>query len=408
MLNLTINSSVMHVVQERLDVKIKKRSNLFNWRGQFTPEFVEYMLEMFANPDSNVLDPFSGSGTVLQECARMNLRACGFEINPSAYAMSRFFSFCNISLNDRLIFVNEFERKLNRVELYNSLQPVFIENPDYRKAYKNLLNFTDQFNIGITSKNERIFLLNVLFACERNKSLSLESSLHKSFTYNKKALLTLPFTAKPIIARLKDARVTGSEYPNTFDLIITSPPYINVFNYHQNFRAIIEKFKFDILKVAQSEFGSNRKNRGNRFKTVIQYSLDMEEAIHSFWNSLKPNGKMVLVVGRESNVRNTAFYNSKLIIDIINESKGFREINILERQFINKFGNNIKEDIIIAKKAETILTELFGRKIALNQLENCLRITSNSIHDDVVDAINQLNNIESSPIFTPNNIFSNE
>ncbi|MCX6251878.1 MAG: DNA methyltransferase [Bacteroidetes bacterium] len=71
----------MHVAQDRLDVKQKKRSNLFNWRGQFTPEFVEYLLEMFANPHSHVLDPFSGSGTVLQECARMNLQACGFEIN---------------------------------------------------------------------------------------------------------------------------------------------------------------------------------------------------------------------------------------------------------------------------------------------------------------------------------------
>ena len=408
MLNLTINILGMHVVQERLDVKTKKRSNLFNWRGQFTPEFVEYLLEMFAAPGSNVLDPFSGSGTVLQECARMNLPACGFEINPSAYAMSRFFSFCNISLNDRLEFVNEFERKLHQIEFYNSLQPVFIEDPDYRKAYKNLLDFSDHFNSGITSKNERIFLLNILFACERDKSLSLGTSLHKSFNYNKKSLLSLPFTASPIVARLKDARVTGSEFPSTFDLIITSPPYINVFNYHQNFRAIIEKFKFDILKVAHSEFGSNRKNRGNRFKTVVQYCLDMEEAIHSFWSTLKPNGTMVLIVGRESNVRNTAFYNSKMIIDIITESKGFGEIKTLERQFLNKFGNIIKEDIIIAKKAETILNDLFGRKIAVNQLENALRITNNSIHDDVVDAINQINQIDSSPIFNPSNIFSNE
>ncbi|OQY56938.1 MAG: hypothetical protein DRR08_04130 [Candidatus Parabeggiatoa sp. nov. 2] len=86
-------------------------------------------------------------------------------------------------------------------------------------------------------------------------------------------------------------------------MIFTSPPYINVFNYHQNYRAIIESLNIDILRVAQSEFGANRKHRSNRFKTVVQYCLDMSKAIESFWLALKPAGKMILVMGRESKVR---------------------------------------------------------------------------------------------------------
>ena len=31
--------------QTRLDVSEKSRSNLFSWRGQFTPQFVEYLLD---------------------------------------------------------------------------------------------------------------------------------------------------------------------------------------------------------------------------------------------------------------------------------------------------------------------------------------------------------------------------
>lgn len=30
--------------QNKLDVVHKHRSNYFNWKGQFTPEFVEYLL----------------------------------------------------------------------------------------------------------------------------------------------------------------------------------------------------------------------------------------------------------------------------------------------------------------------------------------------------------------------------
>jgi hypothetical protein len=64
---------------------------------------------------------------------------------------------------------------------------------------------------------------------------------------------------------------------------------------------------WDLLRVAPSEIGSNRKNRGNRFRTVVQYCLDMEQALISFWHSLKSDGLMILVVGRESNVRKLLF-----------------------------------------------------------------------------------------------------
>ena len=135
--------------------------------------------------------------------------------------------------------------------------------------------------------------MNILFQSEKDKNLTVKDSLFKSFLYAKKCLLSIPYKKNSINAELLDARRAGEELSNTVDFILTSPPYINVFNYHQNYRAITETFHFDILKVAHSEFGSNRKNRGNRFKTVIQYCIDMELSIRSFWKALKPNAKMV-------------------------------------------------------------------------------------------------------------------
>ena len=175
------------------------------------------------------------------------------------------------------------------------------------------------------------------------------------FKEHKTIVEQLPYRKNPCKVVHCDARALPLK-ESSVDFIITSPPYINVFNYHQNFRAIIETFHFDLLKVAQSEFGSNRKNRGNRFKTVIQYCLDMELAIRSFWIALKPNAKIVLVLGRESNVRSTPFYNGQLIIEILESSNGFSEIKNLERQFTNKFGINIKEDIILATKSKAFST----------------------------------------------------
>ena len=208
---------------------------------------------------------------------------------------------------------------------------------------------------------------------------------------------------------MKDAKSVGCELEGEIDFLLTSPPYINVFNYHQNYRAIIETFKFDILKVAHSEFGSNRKNRGNRFKTVIQYCIDMEIALNSFWKALKQNGKMVLVLGRESNVRGIPFYNGQLIIEILEKSCGFSNIRTLERKFTNKFGISIKEDIIIAEKiSHSILNFNHGKSIALKHLENSLTKSKDEITFDIIDAIKTIDLIQPSPLFNPTNILVND
>ncbi len=124
----------MILEQEKLDVSNKKRSNLFNWRGQFTPEFVEYILQNFTKCGDHVLDPFSGSGTVLQESARLGLSATGLEINPSAYAMSKFFTFCNTSVAERNKFCDAFEVKLNSSLSSLNGQKIFTKNADFLPA----------------------------------------------------------------------------------------------------------------------------------------------------------------------------------------------------------------------------------------------------------------------------------
>lgn len=396
----------MVLSQEKLDVSIKTRSNLFNWRGQFTPEFVEYILKTFADGGGHVLDPFSGSGTVLQESARIGLKATGFEINPSAFAMSDFFHFCNIPIKGRNEFCDSFEAKLRPgIEKLNG-QAVYVADTDYRKSYLNLLKLAREIDRQLNTRQERCFWLNILFMSERDKKSKLRESINKSFAQNKQYLLGLPLASQPIAAYLQDARCSNAAFNQSFDLVFTSPPYINVFNYHQNYRAIIEAFNYDVLRVAQSEFGSNRKNRGNRFKTVIQYCLDMEQSICAFGNVLKTNGKIVLVLGRESNVRGVPFYNSRLVMEILQISNGFSDVRIAERKFMNKFGEHIKEDLIIAtRNASKLDVGNHGRIIAVNHLKSALNKADGGIRSDVKNAILEASEIESSPLFNPANIY---
>lgn len=391
--------------QKKLDVSNKKRANLFNWRGQFTPEFVEYLLESFGKSGQTVLDPFSGSGTVLFEAAKKGMNGYGFEINPAAYAMSKFYTFCNKTLEERKQILKSFEEKFQQKTAELNGQNLFVQNASYRTSYVNLIDFCKGLSVELSLKSEKIILLNLLFLSEKHKKLKLKESLSKSYAYIKKALLALPYSDNTITSNLDDSRNTYKYLINNVDIIITSPPYINVFNYHQNYRAIIETFGFEVLKVAHSEFGSNRKNRGNRFKTVIQYCLDMEEAIESFWKSLKLNGKMILVVGRESNVRKTPFYNGQIVKEIIESINGFDILQVEERVFTNKFGKKIKEDIIIAEKNNTnIVFPKSARKIAQIHLEKALKRAEGEIKQDIEKAINGLTKVMPSPLFNSSTI----
>ena len=84
------------VSQHLLNIEDKNRSNLFAWRGQYSPQLIEYLLEAYCLADSVVLDPFVGSGTVLLEAARVGLPAFEFEINPSAWSFSKVYEFSNL------------------------------------------------------------------------------------------------------------------------------------------------------------------------------------------------------------------------------------------------------------------------------------------------------------------------
>lgn len=89
------------IEQSLLNITNKVRSNLFSWNGQFSPQFVESLLNQFANTQDVVVDPFAGSGTTLYESARKNIQAYGIELNPSAYHMAKIYELANKDLSER-------------------------------------------------------------------------------------------------------------------------------------------------------------------------------------------------------------------------------------------------------------------------------------------------------------------
>ncbi|MDQ2806660.1 MAG: site-specific DNA-methyltransferase [Chloroflexota bacterium] len=333
--------------QARLDLDHKQRSSLLPWRGQFSPELVALLIEQYSRPDSVLLDPFAGSGTTLFEAARKNLACYGVEINPAAVEMARTAHFVTVDKADRAAAIKRTERLIE-----THIQPAQPDLFSYQSAPASAAVSSTQ---AIDAQLEPLLaqaadplvhniLANTIMRYLDSPTRNGDQFL-RAFREHAGLITALPYSGQACTVFHNDARTiplaTGS-----VDLVITSPPYINVFNYHQNNRPAMERMGWDLLAIAKSEIGSNRKNRQNRFLTVVQYALDMTAALGEMRRLLRPTGRAIVVVGRESNVRGVPFRNGRLVAALAVAGAGFRLASRQERKFQNKFGSVIYEDIL--------------------------------------------------------------
>lgn len=380
------------ISQEKLNILAKTRSNPFAWRGQFSPQLIEAILNAYCLPHSIVLDPFAGSGTVLLETAMFDCEAYGFEINPAAYILSRTYEFIN--LENR----NEFIKKLRNI--------IDLEFP-FRIFEDHEVDDLEVKLIGIRSELDRerlkMFDALVILLDVANHQVT-HDFIQSKFNYLANVIEKLPYSDRPINMGLSDARSLPIA-DNFIDFVLTSPPYINVFNYHQNYRKSTEILGWDLLNIAKSEIGSNRANRRNRFYTVVQYCLDIADTLREVSRVTKFQARIVFIVGHQSNVLGIPFYNADIIEEIAVRSKLFHKVLRQKREFKNKFGKTIREDIMnfhnLNSKVSQKTLEEIAREIACEILKHSLPLVSCQNTKLLEQAIDQVNQIGRTPTLDP-------
>ncbi len=387
------------IPQESLDLANKFRTSNFPWRGQFSPELVEIFLNKYSQNNSVILDPFVGSGTTLFEASRKQLTCYGAEINPSAVEMARTSHFAKLSFAER----NEVVQ--TAIELAEKcISPFRWDLFSYEENYSNQKPIEELLRETLR-KTENMLLVHNLIANAIIRYMSYpfpraETEFLRALQEHVKIVKSLPYSNKECSVFHTDARAIPLP-TMSIDLIITSPPYINVFNYHQNNRPAMELMGWDLLDIARSEFGSNRKNRQNRFLTVIQYALDMLEALKEMRRLLRLDGKAIIVIGRESNVRGLSFKNGEVVAAIASGGADFHLETRQERKFKNKFGEIIYEDILhlVPASKGVVADDSFARSMALWSLQEASKNTQEEIRYEALEAKKRAYTVQKSPLF---------
>lgn len=339
------------------------RTNALPWRGQFNPILVKNLLREFGDGRRVICDPFAGSGTVLFESLRAGKDAIGFEINPAGIELAAFATLTSRSRTDQSRAFDELTGSVSKLTDVGRPEIITLDLgsrgvQDLRKTARDLSRIARPLfgaALLLTAKNKKQFDSNeLLISVQKLEQIRGQ----------------LPEGSASAIMGLSDARNLPLE-GDVVDLVVTSPPYINVFNYHHHYRSAVEALGWDVLLSARSEVGSNRKNRSNRFLTVVQYCLDIAMTFDELMRVLRPGNPIVMIVGRESNVLGTPFFNAALVNQIAREVSGLRLESAGERRFRNRFGKLIYEDVLVFRQdGKSSGRELDGaRQIGVSELQ---------------------------------------
>lgn len=370
--------------QKVLDIAVKTRSNPLAWSGQFSPQLVEALLVSYAPAGGRVLDPFGGSGTVLLEAAIHNFSATVSDVNLAAVTLSKVYEICALTSNDRAIVFQEVDKRID-----DCTKDRLSEEPDVQQLLATDLSLPAASLIRIA-----------IVLASKNPADYSNLRMLKAWAQLKPVILRLPHTRLPLRAIQADARNLPFQ-DQSFDFILTSPPYINVFNYHQQYRRGVEALGDLPLISAKSELGSNRKHRSNRFLTVIQYALDTFHALNEFRRLLRPGAQAILVVGRESNVLGVPFLNGELVREVARRACGANVITDQARKFTNRYGQVIKEDVIHLTFSHLVnLQEEEARSVAIEMIQaNIGQQHKRAVNALLEDALEKASTITPSQLF---------
>lgn len=378
------------ISQDELNLDSSRNTNPFRYRGQFSPDLVGRLLDEYTTENDVLFDPFLGCGTTVYEGIERGLESYGSEINTAGVEMAKLVEFASVPRDERDDICSE------AVSIADQ-----IADPKQARLGKKSIKFAQQGELKeriVQSIREsefdelvRSLLINGLMEWDYtsgNKPQNFSNEVAEFSDFVRQ----LPYVDRSNFDIFhRDCRFTPLS-ANAVDFVLTSPPYINVHNYHQHHRDSIEEFGWDILQMAKSEFGSNRKNRQNRFITVIQFAIDMAQVFSELRRILNNDGRMVFVVGRTSTVRGIQFNNGQFIAAIA-DLAGFNLKTRQERVYQNNFGTEIYEDILHftlcnsqPEKQLSITPEEFGKDVLRQKLSD-ETIEDQDIKSDIKEAI---------------------
>ena len=302
-------------------VRTKHVHRLHPYLGKFVPQLVEIFLRKF-QPIA-VCDPFAGSGTTLVEAAALGINAIGCDISEFNCLITR----VKTGTYDLDLLEAEIHGILNRA--LSPRQPRILERAapyhpsDYLRSWfapsalESLLAYQSLIGDYVYSDVLRLILSRAARSARRTTHFDLDfpknPQMEPYYCYKHSRTCKPTEDAARFLSRYStDTLKRIREFSKTrrgaalaiiagdssvvdlprHDLVITSPPYVGLIDYHEQHR-----YAYELLGLpwrADQEIGSA--SNGNSQRAQAEYVDSMAASFLNVKSSLARGGRMVVIV----------------------------------------------------------------------------------------------------------------
>ncbi|MDR0643375.1 MAG: hypothetical protein LBG05_00475 [Treponema sp.] len=339
--------------------------------AKYTPQLVNKYFKLFCESGWTILDPFCGSGTAVVEGALNGMNTVGIDLNPIASLISKAKSNRYNSADLRLA-----EDIIWQLQALNGSAPRNAVIPDFPNR-----NHWFQDNVCVElaaikqkideMKNDKV---KDLLACAFSKIIVQVSNQDSEVRYTAKNknhpdgivydlfvqtlsnyIRVLKSGEYSILSETEilngDARIELRKFPDAyFDFVITSPPYINTFDYYLYHKLRMFWLGYDHRPVRANEIGNHHRIDTKSFETAkVEYIDSMVEVIREISRVSKPLSRFIMVIG-DGIVDGITIEMSGIISAIAQQAhyevESVESVNLwdITRSFNKKFANAPKKE----------------------------------------------------------------
>jgi hypothetical protein len=287
--------------------RTKHVHRLHPYLGKFVPQLAEVFLRRYAGPGDLVWDPFAGSGTALVEANAFGVRAAGCDVSAFNCLLMR----AKTASYDPAALLADVVRLAARDKTAKTaVRSTYLKRWYAPRALAELLAFRDriagtaypelwQIVLSRSARSARLARHDDLdfpaepvegeYFCHKHRRVCRPVGEAEKFLrrYVRDAVLRVQEfadvrSAEPVTVVHGDARALGP--PGPIDLVLTSPPYPGLIDYHEQ-----HAYAYELL-------GLERRDADEIGRGVKGYCEDIAAVLARARAALRRGGRIVVVV----------------------------------------------------------------------------------------------------------------